>query len=95
MNYQRKLVARKPRNEQNYIYNRISINLSKISELENSLKKFFNRDEQIDSIDELKLKIISRIEELTATWKYKRCIFVEATLINWKKCLKRANVCEI
>ena len=30
-------------------YNRISINLSKISELENSLKKLFNRDEEIEN----------------------------------------------
>ena len=30
-------------------YNRISINLSKISEIENSLKKLFNRDEEIEN----------------------------------------------
>ena len=30
-------------------YNRISINLSKISEIENALKKLFNRDEEIEN----------------------------------------------
>ena len=30
-------------------YNRISINLSKISEIENSLKKLFNRDEEVEN----------------------------------------------
>ena len=30
-------------------YNRISVNISKISEIENSLKKLFNRDEEIEN----------------------------------------------